>query len=130
MNPYVQYYTDQVGTGISTYAGLRYQKGHGFFGKIFKTGVMPIMRYLGDKVISTVADIGKDVISGAKWPSSAKKRVFDSGDNIAEALVRARALICQEGSGAKRRKTDKNKKQKRTRSVIKTDQKVKSIITK
>lgn len=124
-NPWVNYYLEQVGSGISIYAGSRRQKGHGFFGKILRTAVVPVMRYLGEKALSTVADIGKDVIHGENIKTSAKKRAMDVRNQIEDdALSKARSVICQEGSGRRKRrkvqkKTNKKRKTKVKRSVSK-----------
>ena len=35
INPYIQIYNNQVGSGLAAYQGVRYQRGHGFFGRLF-----------------------------------------------------------------------------------------------
>ena len=46
-NPYIDYYTNQAGSGISGFQGYKYQRGHGFFSSIFRNILMPLGKYFG-----------------------------------------------------------------------------------
>lgn len=114
-NPYRDYYITQAGTGISGFAGVRYQKGHGFFGRLLSKAVFPLMRFLGKKATSVGANIASDVLLNKKdWRESAKDRLVEGGKDIANAgLDRAKQFIV-EGRGRKRpRKSIKRLKTKR-----------------
>ena len=62
MTEFTNYYVNQVWTGITGYSVIRYQKGHGFFGKILSSAVLPILKYLGKKALSTGVSVGADVL--------------------------------------------------------------------
>lgn len=84
-NPYLSYYSEQAGDGISHFSGLKYQKGHGigsFFGRLFKSLILPSAKYLGKKALKTGVDIGSDVLEGQSFKESAKKRVNEILDKI------------------------------------------------
>ncbi|XP_053200532.1 uncharacterized protein F54H12.2-like [Panonychus citri] len=65
------YYLNQAGTGLplQIFAGTRYQRGNGFFGRFFMSKIMPILRYLGEQALST----GQAILSDTK--KSAKDRL-------------------------------------------------------
>src|SRR6185437_2585779 len=96
-NPYLKYYAIQAGTGIPGYHGVRYQKGHGFFGRLLKGNVVPVLKYLGGKALNTGMSIAKDVMSGEDWKEAAKNRLKSAGTDIAKrALIKAEDIL-QEG---------------------------------
>ncbi len=63
-NSFAAYYVNQAGTGISSYSRVKYQKGHGFFGKILSGEFLPILKFLGKKALSTGLNIGTDYLQG------------------------------------------------------------------
>lgn len=96
MNSYTRYYTDQAGNGLSGFEGYRFQKGYGFFGRIFKSFAKPLLGYLGKKAMSTGRDIVGDVLSGKNFKESSKRRMLDTlGDMGSDAKKR----FTQTGSG-------------------------------
>lgn len=111
-NRFVEYYINQAGTGIAGYSGVRYQKGHGFFGRLLSGAVFPILKYLGKKALNTGVNIGSDILQGENIKTSMKRRLKTTGLDIAEdALEKVKK---QKGSGRKR-KLSKNKSSKRKR---------------
>jgi hypothetical protein len=78
------YYLNQAGTGLplQIFAGTRYQRGSGFFGRFFMSKIMPILRYLGEQAVST----GQAILSDTK--NSAKNRVGATMDKIANDAIR------------------------------------------
>ena len=99
-----QYYTNQAGTGIPGFVGVRYQRGHGFFSSLFTGGVLPILRkilpYLGKRGLETGMDIVDDVTKGEKVGASFKKRFKATGKRIGDdTLSKIQAMA---GSGARR----------------------------
>ena len=53
MNPLIEYYTNQAGTGITPFSGVRYQKGAGFFGRLVTKTILPLLRMLGKKCLKS-----------------------------------------------------------------------------
>lgn len=109
------YYINQAGSGLGGFAGQRYQKGDGFFGRLISGTVMPIIRkvlpYLGKTAINTGIDILGDVSQGEKFKDSVKRRFRETGERVGEkAMSKVREIT---GSGRKRRRqkptTDKKK---------------------
>lgn len=106
------YYTEQAGSGLGGYSGIRYQKGHGWFGRIIKGGIVPILKrvlpYLGKRALETGVGVAQDVMDGENFKSSAKKRFKATGQRIEDDVItKARNMS---GSGLRR-------KRKRLKSV-------------
>ena len=123
MAEFTNYYVNQSGTGITGYSGIRYQKGHGFFRKIFSSAVLPILKYLGKKALSTGVSIGADVLQGENLKKTMKKRLKSTGLDIAEDALEKLRNYKQTGSGKRRRtsykgKALKTRKRKRKSSVL------------
>lgn len=96
VNDYSRYYTNQAGNGLAGFEGYRFQKGYGFFGRIFKTFAKPLMGYLGRKALRTGRDIVEDVLGGKNLKSASKRRVMDTiGDMGSDVSKR----FAQSGSG-------------------------------
>lgn len=104
-NQYIAYYKHQAGTGISGFQGVRYQRGHGFFGRVLSSAIYPLLKFLGKQALSTGADIASDVIINKNnWRDSAKNRLNDAAVNITNAgVARARKFV-QTGEGRRRAK--------------------------
>lgn len=98
------YYINQAGSGLGGFAGQRYQKGDGFFGRLISGTVLPIIKkvlpYLGKTAFNTGIDILGDVSQGQKFKESAKRRLRETGDRVTEkAMSKVREIT---GSGRKR----------------------------
>ncbi len=114
-NPFTTYYINQAGSGIAGYSGVRYQKGHGFFGRLLSGAVMPILKYLGKKALSTGVNIGTDLLQGDNFKSTMKKRLKSAGLDIVEDALEKVRNSKQSGSGRrKRRKSLKRRSYKKT----------------
>jgi len=114
-NPFTTYYINQAGSGIAGYSGVRYQKGHGFFGRLLSGAIMPILKYLGRKALSTGVNIGTDLLQGDNFKSTMKKRLKKAGLDIAEDALEKVRNSKQSGSGRrKRRKSRKRGSYKKT----------------
>ena len=121
MVEFTNYYINQAGTGITGYSGIRYQKGHGFFGKIFSSAVLPILKYLGKKALSTGVSVGADVLQGENLNKTTKKRLKSTGLDIAEDALEKLRNYKQSRSGKRRRisyKVKALKTRKRKLSVL------------
>ncbi|RWR98440.1 hypothetical protein B4U79_14489, partial [Dinothrombium tinctorium] len=98
-----EFYIDQAGNGYPFFAGLRYQRGHGWFGRLFKGGVLPLIRYVGKKALKTGSNVVKDVLQGDDLATSTKKHIKTA---IHEAADDAIDKITQRGKGIKRKASD------------------------
>lgn len=100
------YYEQQAGTGIATYAGLRFQKGHGFLGRFFKGILFPLVKkalpHLASAAITSAGDIAADMKTGRNFKSAAKKSLKRNVINLAE-----KGLTELKGSGRKKKKRRK-----------------------
>ena len=97
---------NQAGSGIAGFQGSRYQKGHGFFGRMISGTVMPILKkvlpYLGKTALNTGADIISDLQTGETFKSSAKRRLKETGKRVgAKTMSKIKEIT---GEGKKRRK--------------------------
>jgi len=77
-NAYLSYYTNQAGNGLSGFEGVRYQKGHGFFGRLISSFAKPLLGYLGKKLLHTGTNIATDVLAGQNFKTSGKKRLHET----------------------------------------------------
>lgn len=103
MNPYISYYQNQAGSGIAGFSGVRYQRGHGFFGKLFSGGVLPLLRYLGRQALSTGAEVAGDVLDGRNFKQAAATRLGQTGRHIIGDAITKTREYAQRGSGLKRK---------------------------
>jgi hypothetical protein len=114
MNPLIEYYKDQAGSGLVGFHGVKYQRGHGFFGRILSKAVFPLLRFLGAKALSTGAQVANDVLTDDKdWKESMKTRFTAAGKDVAQAGIKKATEYLQKGSGRKRKRLTKTKVIKR-----------------
>ena len=104
-----EYYVQQSGTGMSAYSGVRYQRGYGFMGRLWKGAFLPVIKkvlpFLGKTALTTGIDIVNDVSNGRPFKESVKRRAKETGEAIEEkTMAKVRQMT---GSGRKRRKTRK-----------------------
>lgn len=101
------YYLKQAGNGLplQIFTGARYQRGAGFFGRIFTTQILPILRYLGSKALGT----GKAIFDDIK--TSSTNRIIDTVNEIAREAIKRKVppssasnSTNQTGEGIKRKK--------------------------
>lgn len=114
------YYTQQAGTGIAFYPGVRYQRGHGFFGRFFKGNLLPLLQSLGHKLLSTGVDVADDVINNDIDPMTSLKRRGRAvaKDSANEFISKARGKLTQmkqSGAGRRKRKSIKGPAKKKRR---------------
>ena len=112
------YYVNQAGSGISGFAGVRYQRGDGFLGRLWTGGILPIIKkalplfsdigkQVGKRALSTGLDIAQDVldeddVNMATIKESAKKRLKQGAKAAGkDTIAHIRSLT---GVGLKRRK--------------------------
>ena len=112
-NPYINYYTAQVGSGISGFQGVRYQRGHGFFGRLF-SGIGSFVKDLAPglfkRALPSAIGLAQDVISGENVGQSAKKRLIEAGRNVADETLDKIKSKVQGGTGIPRKRRKFTKK--------------------
>ena len=103
-NPYIDYYTQQAGTGLTGFQGYRYQRGHGFFGRLISKAVFPLLKFLGKRALTTGADIATDVLVNKRnIAEAAKERLENEGRELASAGIQRAKKYVLEGKGRKRK---------------------------
>lgn len=121
------YYVNQAGSGISGFAGVRYQRGDGFLGRLWSGGILPIIKkalplfsdigkQVGKRGLSTGLDIAQDVldeddVNMATIKESAKKRLKQGAKAAGkDTIAHIRSLA---GVGLKRRRRRARKRKRR-----------------
>jgi hypothetical protein len=104
-NPYVAYYVNQVGSGISHYQGTKYQRGNGFFSNLWQKTLLPFFKTAGRETLRTSLGVAEDALSGKSVKESAKSRFKATGKELGTmALKHGQQMLDQDGAGKKRRK--------------------------
>lgn len=115
-----EYYVEQAGNGYSFYQGQRYQRGHSWFGRLLKSGILPLIKYMGRKAMKTGMNVVKDVALGNEFKESAKKHIKDTVHTMTDDAI---DKIAQTGKGRGRpRKNTTSKPEKllqKTKSTAK-----------
>lgn len=118
-NTYINYYLNQAGSGLSAFEGVRYQRGNGFFGRVLSGAILPALRFLGRKALSTGVDVGMDVLDGNNIKESIKKRSKKAAKDVAStASTRAQRYV-QTGRGQRLSTLMSNVKPLKRRKSIK-----------
>lgn len=101
-NPYIQYYNNQVGSGLAAFSGVRYQRGHGFFGRILG-GIGSFFKALAPKLLGaalpSAVNLAGDVMAGKNLKESAKSRLVEAGKSAANTTLDHVKTKLQGGSG-------------------------------
>ena len=114
-NPYISYYTNQAGSGITGFDGIRFQRGNGFFRNLFKNAIFPVLKYLGKKVAATGVQVASDALDGENVLSSIKARGKRAAQDIAGDVGDRAVRFAQTGEGKRRRRTQRKGKKNQTR---------------
>lgn len=103
-NPYIDYYTNQAGSGLAVFSGSKFQRGNGFFGRILKF-LKPALSFLAKQGLKSAVHIGNDLLEGESFSESAKRRLKETGRTVAKTgLAKVDEYADQMGTGYKRRK--------------------------
>jgi hypothetical protein len=133
INPYIQYYNNQVGTGLPVFQGVRTQKGHGFFGRIIG-GIGSFIKSLAPGLLSALlpsaTGLAQDVIEGKNFKDSAKSRLVDAGKSAANTTLDHIKTKIQGGSGISRLVRRKRKYRNRAFTIAPTRKKARRSIRK
>jgi hypothetical protein len=110
-----EYYDKQVGSGLTSnfFVGRQNQKGHGFFGRIFKGGFIPLMQRVLPFLKDQAMEAGQDFFTGLSNGEDIKTSAKNMGKRRAASLIdmgteRLKRKI-QTGKGKKRRRRRKAK---------------------
>ena len=107
MNPYTDYYVNQAGSGLRGFSGARYQRGHGWFSRIFSSTLLPALKFLGKKGLETGIGVADDVLAGKNLKESVKRRAVESGKELARKGLDRGKTYLQTGKGTCRKKSKK-----------------------
>lgn len=120
-NPYISYYNQQSGSGIQGFAGTRFQRGGGFWSKLFSNTIIPALKYVGKAAVSTGSNVLEDVIEGRNVKEAIKEHGITSLKKMGRKAVKtARESVQDDQFGSGKRKKRKTKK-----SVLKIEPKPK-----
>lgn len=108
-NPYLEYYTNQAGSGLTGFQGYQYQRGHGFFGSLFQNILKPLGRYLGRQFLSTGVNVGNDILSGENLTDSIIKNTKKTSKNMLNDGIARAQKFAQTGSGKRKRRRKSRK---------------------
>ena len=106
------YYTQQAGTGIAFYPGIRYQRGQGFFGRFFKGSLLPLLQSLGHKLLTTGVEVADDVVNNNLDPMASLKMrgkvaAKETANDLISSARKKLGEMKQTGGGKRRRKSIK-----------------------
>lgn len=101
------------------------QRGNGFFGRLIKGSLAPIIRsvlpYLKDMALEGVGGLVEDLKQGRSMKDAASNQFKRSASNLAEDVAtRVKRTLAQSGSGLKRRRQARKrgaKKKEPTRQI-------------
>lgn len=108
---YTEYYRQQAGGGIDPYLSYRYlpsQKGAGFFGRLIKGTVWPLIQsllpYARKKTLEGVGDFVTHAQSGDSLKDASKKALKKVGGEMFSDATRTMINKLQKGSGVRKGK--------------------------
>jgi len=125
-NPYINYYVNQAGSGIGGFQGVRFQRGGGFFGNLFRSTIMPLLKYLGPKILKTGVSVASDAIAGENVLSSLKSHGKEAARDIASDVGDRVTRFAQTGTGRKRKRSVRNSNKIKRRKLTSTKRNIKS----
>lgn len=146
-----EYYANQAGSGIATYSGFRYQKGHGFFGRMIKGSILPLIKkvlpFLKDQLLDTGVNFSSNLMESGSFKDAAKKTAKKKLGQLAKEGLSKVEKYAQDGSGfnkcglpLKKRKrgpkmtsrvcTKGSKKRSKPKGKKKTNKKKKKVVKK
>lgn len=124
------YYVTQAGSGIAGYHGLKYQRGHGFFGRILRGIILPFLKTAGKKAAAEGIGLAEDLMSGRNFKETAKRRGKSLLKSVAQDaidLAKAKMAARQQGSGlftaiapVRRKRKPRKRTSKKRKSVRKS----------
>lgn len=110
------YYLAQTGGAIDPYVSYYHlpQRGRGFFGRILKGSILPIIRsvmpYLKDKALGGVEGLVTDMKSGMSIKEAGSRQLKRTASQVMDDVV---TKIKQRGSGVRKRQSRRKRSYKR-----------------
>ncbi|GFT49601.1 uncharacterized protein TNCV_3367541 [Trichonephila clavipes] len=108
------HYAGQIGSGLTHYKGINFQKGYGIggiFRRLFRAALPFLVKggkTIGKEVLMTGSRVASDVLSGENFKEAVKTRSKESGKKLAQkAIDRVQSMV---GKGQYKRKRRKQKK--------------------
>lgn len=102
MNEIHKYYAHQAGNGLVGFRGVRYQKGHGFFGRLLSGAVYPLLRFLGKNLLETGVNVAGDVLSSDDFSLKNIKDITKTRARSKAQDILNTTMSKMRGSGSKR----------------------------
>jgi hypothetical protein len=120
MNNFEKYYIAQAGSGLAGFHGVRYQRGHGFFGRLLSGAVFPVMRFLGKNLLKSGANIAANLADSDDFSlnnikRTAKKEAESSIQNMMQSVASKMS-----GSGRSRKRKKKHIRHRKPKKTLKT----------
>ncbi|GFW77856.1 uncharacterized protein F54H12.2 [Trichonephila clavipes] len=107
---FVPFERGQIGSGLTHYKGINFQKGYGIggiFRRLFRAALPFLVKggkTIGKEVLMTGSRVAFDVLSGENFKEAVKTRSRESGKKLAqEAIDRVQSMV---GKGQFKRKLD------------------------
>lgn len=104
------YYTGQIGNGLTYYRGGPLQKGYGiggFFARLFRSA-MPLLisgaKTVGKEALRAGTMVANDMLTGQNLKTSLKTRAQESGKMLAQKAVRKADEMVGRGQFKRKRK--------------------------
>jgi hypothetical protein len=110
VNYYVSQAANQRGGGLPAFHGIRFQRGNGFFGNLFRNAVMPVLKYLGRRALDTGVGVVQDTITGSNIADATKSRLKRTAqDMVGDAVDQVTSRIGNQNGNGKRKRRIKRK---------------------
>ncbi|GFX36732.1 uncharacterized protein TNCV_1543361 [Trichonephila clavipes] len=110
---FVPFERGQIGSGLTHYKGINFQKGYGIggiFRRLFRAALPFLVKggkTIGKEVLMTGSRVASDVLSGENFKEALKTRSKESGKKLAQkAIDRVQSMV---GKGQYKRKRKKQK---------------------
>ncbi|GFT60388.1 uncharacterized protein TNCV_4971551 [Trichonephila clavipes] len=110
---FVPFERGQIGSGLTHYKGINFQKGYGIggiFRRLFRAALPFLVKggkTIGKEVLMTGSRVASDVLSGENFKEAVKTRSKESGKKLAQkAIDRVQSMV---GKGQYKRKRKKQK---------------------
>ncbi|GFY73005.1 uncharacterized protein TNIN_415521 [Trichonephila inaurata madagascariensis] len=108
------HYAGQIGSGLTHYKGINFQKGYGsrgIFRRLFRAALPFLVKggkTIGKEILRTGSRVASDVLSRKFFKEAVKTRSRESGKKLAQkAIDRVQSMV---GKGQYKRKRKKQKK--------------------
>ncbi|GFX89721.1 uncharacterized protein TNCV_3711531 [Trichonephila clavipes] len=108
------HYAGQIGSGLTQYKGINFQKGYGIggiFRRLFRAALPFLVKgskTIGKEVLMTGSRVASDVLSGENFKEAVKTRSRESGKKLAQKTIDRVQSMVGKGQYKRKRKKQKN----------------------